>query len=111
MSNPYSKYEQTTVDATDYSVEDSNGNIANESDIPESVKENAIKIKNGVFANDFLTKEKTNIRAGMIGGLSGLIYGMFARKNLFFCAIVGSIAGYGVNALFLNKKPKPKKND
>lgn len=51
----------------------------------------------------FMDKSKILVKGSASGAVVGLLYGWYAKKNVYVMAILGAIAGGTINYFFLKK--------
>jgi hypothetical protein len=59
--------------------------------------DNVKKLSSQDAHDTFVDKIRTSIKGSAVGLVTGLLYGWYAKKNLYVTGILGAIAGGAVN--------------
>lgn len=76
--------------------------------LAKEVLENIRNQKSNKPSEFFLDKSKGAVGAAFIGAGVGLLIGYNRKYNLFFSALIGSLAGAFVHKMFIKKDTKDK---
>lgn len=70
---------------------------------PNTFLTNLQKIKEGNYGQDLVSKSKYTIRGSLIGLVVGAAASMYYKKNMFFGAVIGAVAGTAIGHIIGQK--------
>jgi uncharacterized protein YqgC (DUF456 family) len=102
MKKDYSKYLKSA---------DASSGIQSPSDFLKNLQQ----LKEGNYGQNLVSKSKYTIRGSLLGLIIGAAISMYYKKNMFFGAVIGTVAGtaigYIIGEKIINSKNKTNESE